>query len=229
MPQLSQDTACDWCVSDAPVGYAAAVGVMEARVARIAEGTASELVWLLEHPPLYTAGTSARPADLLAPDRFPVHPSGRGGQYTYHGPGQRVVYVLLDVRRRAGDVRAFVGLLERWLIGTLLRLGVAGETRRDRVGVWVRRPERGPGVEDKIAAIGIRLRRWISFHGMSLNVDPDLSHFEGIVACGVRDHGVTSLLDLGRVVSMAEVDMALEAEFQALVGPTRRVSPPLDR
>lgn len=222
--------AAEWLISDAPIAYETALQVMDARVAAIADGKAAELIWLLEHPPLYTAGTSAKPRDLLTPDRFPVHTVGRGGQYTYHGPGQRVVYVMLDARRRTGDVRAFVTALEDWLIATLAGFGVEGETRSDRVGVWVRRPEKGLGREDKIAAIGIRLRRWISLHGMSLNVEPVLEHFSGIVPCGISEHGVTSLVDLGRIVSMTEVDMALEAAFHAHFGRTVRVDriPELD-
>lgn len=213
----------EWFVSNAPVPYEAALGVMEARSAEVANGRARELVWLLEHPPLYTAGTSARPEELIEPGRFPVHHVGRGGRYTYHGPGQRVVYVMLDARERSGDVRAFVASLERWLIDTLAHFGVRGETRRDRVGVWVARPEKGPGAEDKIAAIGIRLRRWISMHGLSLNVEPDLTHFSGIVPCGVAEHGVTSLADLGRIVRMEEVDMALAQTFETRFGPVARV------
>jgi lipoyl(octanoyl) transferase len=216
----------EWTISDRPVDYAAAVRVMEARAATIADGRAPELVWLLEHPPLYTAGTSARPEHLLDPHRLPVHRSGRGGQFTYHGPGQRVAYVMLDLRRRGCDVRAFVARLERWIIATLDRFNVRGEVRQGRVGVWVRRPEKGDGAEDKIAAIGIRVRRWVSFHGVSLNVEPDLAHFAGIVPCGITGHGVTSLADLGLPVSMAEVDMALRAAFEAEFGATRRVAEP---
>ena len=214
----------EWLISDAPVAYGTALAVMDRRAAGIAEGTAAELVWLLEHPPLYTAGTSARPQDLLAPDRFPVHQAGRGGQFTYHGPGQRIAYVMLDVKRRGADVRAFVSDLEGWVIATLDAFGVRGETRPDRVGVWVARPEKGPGVEDKIAAIGIRLRRWVSLHGLSLNVEPDLEHFSGIVPCGIAGHGVTSLADLGRIIQMAEVDMALEAAFVERFGPVERIA-----
>ena len=217
-------------ISDGLVPYAAAVRLMTERVAAIAAGTAPELVWLLEHPPLYTAGTSSKHADLLTPDRFPVHETGRGGQYTYHGPGQRVVYAMLDVRRHAphasgtsGDVRAFVTLLEAWMIETLAAFNVRGETRPDRVGVWVRRPELGVSREDKIAAIGIRLSRWVSFHGMSLNVEPDLEHFSGIVPCGITAHGVTSLVDLGLPVGMADADVALQASFERLIAPVRRV------
>jgi lipoyl(octanoyl) transferase len=212
--------AVGWRVSPYPVAYPEAVAFMEARAKAIADGEAGELVWLLEHPPLYTAGTSAKPADLVAPNRFPVYAAGRGGQYTYHGPGQRVAYVMLDVRRHGGDVRAFVHNLEAWLIDTLSTFGVTGETRSDRVGVWVCRPERGAGVEDKIAAIGIRLRRWVSFHGISLNVAPDLEHFSGIVPCGVRVHGITSLADLGIAATTAEVDAALRATFEQRFGPT---------
>lgn len=218
----------DWLVSDAPVDYARAVRAMEHRAAAIRDTAAPELVWLLEHPPLYSAGTSADPRELLTPDRFPVHVTGRGGRYTYHGPGQRIAYVMLDVRRRGGDVRAFVSSLERWVIATLAAFGVQGETRTDRVGVWVRRPEKAPGAEDKIAAIGIRLKRWVSLHGLSLNVEPDLTHFSGIVPCGIdggaAPYGVTSLADLGHIVSMPEVDMALGQTFQCLLGPTRHVA-----
>jgi lipoyl(octanoyl) transferase len=210
----------DWRVSDALVPYEEAVAAMEARAEAIAVGQAPELVWLLEHPPLYTAGTSAQDADLVAPGRFPVHRTGRGGQYTYHGPGQRVAYVMLDLDRRRRDLRAYVAALESWIIATLEAFNVRGERREDRVGVWVRRPERGAAVEDKIAAIGIRVRRWVSFHGISLNVEPDLSHFSGIVPCGIAGHGVTSLVDLGHLVSMPEVDMQLRAAFETIFGPT---------
>ena len=199
----------EWRISDGFVGYDEAVREMEARVEAIRAGGAPELVWLLEHPALYTAGTSAKPADLIEP-RFPVHRSGRGGQFTYHGPGQRVAYAMLDVKARGGDVRAFVGLLEEWLIRTLAAFNVRGERRPDRVGVWV---ARGGGREDKIAAIGVRLRRWVSYHGIALNVDCDLAHYDGIVPCGVREHGVTSLLDLGVTASMAEVDAELRRAF----------------
>ena len=224
----------EWLISDEPVAYATAVAAMEARAAAIRDEGAGELVWLLEHPPLYTAGTSAKSHDLLMPGRFPVHQTGRGGQFTYHGPGQRIAYVMLDVRRRGGDVRGFVAALEAWVIATLEAFGVKGETRADRVGVWVRRPEKEPGAEDKIAAIGIRLKRWVSLHGLSLNVEPELEHFAGIVPCGIGGElpfGVTSLADLGRIVSMAEVDMALERAFTDLLGPVRRVEhiPELDQ
>lgn len=211
----------EWRISDAPVPYDVAVAEMEARAAAIAEGKANELVWLLEHPALYTAGTSADEKDLLAPDRFPVFKTGRGGQYTYHGPGQRVAYVMLDLKRRKPDVRAYVHDLERWLIATLARFNVVGEVRGDRVGVWVRRPEKGAGREDKIAAIGVRIRKWVTFHGISINVDPALEHFSGIVPCGISQHGVTSLADLGHVVSMEEVDMALRASFEEVFGASR--------
>jgi lipoyl(octanoyl) transferase len=220
----------DWLISDTLVPYDVAVTFMTSRAAAIANGTAPELIWLLEHPPLYTAGTSAAPSDLIQPDRFPVHATGRGGQYTYHGPGQRVIYAMLDVRRHAphptgssGDVRAFVTRLESWMIATLGHFNVVGETRPDRVGVWVQRPELGPNREDKIAAIGIRLSRWISLHGMSLNVEPDLEHFSGIVPCGITHHGVTSLVDLGRPVAMADADVALRAEFERSFAPTQSV------
>lgn len=213
----------EWRVDDTLVPYEEAVACMEERASAIAAGTAAELVWLLEHPPLYTAGTSAKPADLVEPDRFPVHPSGRGGQYTYHGPGQRIAYVMLDLTRRRQDLRAYVASLEAWLIATLDAFNVCAERREDRVGVWVRRPDKGEGAEDKIAAIGIRVKRWVSLHGISLNVEPDLSHFSGIVPCGVREHGVTSLADLGRIVSMPEVDMALRAAFAPIFGATQRL------
>jgi len=209
-----------WVVAPGLTGYAEAVAEMEARVAAIAAGTAPERVWLVEHPPLYTAGTSARNEDLIDPSRFPVFHSGRGGQYTYHGPGQRVAYVMLDLGRRGRDVRRYVAALEAWLIATLAAFDVRGERREDRVGVWVRRPDKEEGAEDKIAAIGIRVRRWVTFHGVSLNVAPDLSHFSGIVPCGVRRHGVTSLADLRRPAPMAEVDAVLRTQFEAVFGPT---------
>jgi lipoyl(octanoyl) transferase len=204
---------------------------MEAEVAAIIRGEAPERVWLLEHPPLYTAGTSADPKDLLTPDRFPVFKSGRGGQYTYHGPGQRVAYVMLDLRTRGQDVRAFVGGLEQWLIDTLAQFNVKGERRDGRVGVWV---DQGHGREDKIAAIGVRVRQWVTFHGISLNVDPDLGHFSGIVPCGISQYGVTSLADLGLPVTMQDADAALKASFEGIFGPTTLRHPgesrdPLDR
>jgi lipoyl(octanoyl) transferase len=198
---------------------------MEARVAAIAAGEGRERAWLVEHPPLYTAGTSARDEDLVEPDRFPVFRSGRGGQFTYHGPGQRVAYVMLDLNRRVPDLRRYVAALEAWLIATLAEFNIRGERREDRVGVWVRRPDKAPSfpggvAEDKIAAIGIRVRRWVSFHGVSLNVEPDLSHFSGIVPCGVSQHGVTSLVDLGMPVTMPEVDHAMRRTFETVFGPT---------
>jgi len=211
--QLPIEPDIDWAVSKTPVEYLDAVAFMEQRVALIATSQARELIWLCEHPPLYTAGTSAKPVDLLEPGRFPVYTTGRGGQYTYHGPGQRVVYVMLDVRRRFGDVRAFVSFLENWTIGSLDSLGVKGETRADRVGVWVRRPDKGPDIEDKIAAIGIRMRRWVSYHGLAINVNPDLSHYSGIVPCGISRHGVTSLADLNVSAGLAELDTALRSAF----------------
>ena len=211
----------DWAVSDAPVSYATALAVMEARARAIREDGARELVWFLEHPPLYTAGTSARPEDLRDPARFPVFDAGRGGQYTYHGPGQRVAYLMLDVGARGRDVRAFVANLEAWIIRALAAFNVEAGVREGRVGVWVDRTEPGgPLREDKIAAIGVRLKRWVSLHGISLNVEPDLEHFTGITPCGIDDarFGVTSLAGLGRVVSMAEADMALRGAFEAVFG-----------
>ncbi|MDG4649336.1 lipoyl(octanoyl) transferase LipB [Roseibacterium sp. SDUM158017] len=210
----------EWITSDAPVGYDRAVSLMEARAEAIARGEASEAIWLLEHPPLYTAGTSARPADLRQPDRFPVHQTRRGGQYTYHGPGQRVAYVMLDLNTRGRDVRAFVARLEAWVIAALAEFNLRGEIRPGRVGVWITRPDKPPlpdGTprEDKIAAIGVRLRRWVSFHGISINVEPDLSHFDGIVPCGIEGHGVTSLVDLGLPVTMDDLDVALRRTFPA--------------
>jgi lipoyl(octanoyl) transferase len=211
-----------WQVSDDLVPYEVALATMDARVAAIAEGRAGELVWLLEHPPLYTAGTSADERDLRDP-RFPLYQAGRGGQLTYHGPGQRVAYLMLDLKRRGPDVRRYVASLEEWLIRTLDRFNVRGERREDRIGVWVRRPDKGVGAEGKIAAIGIRIKRWVTLHGIALNVDPELSHFSGIVPCGVADerYGVTSLHDLGQLVTLPEVDMALRGEFERLFGATR--------
>ena len=214
--------AADWLVSEDEVPYPLALETMRARAAAIADGRAGEAVWLLEHPPLYTAGTSAAPADLLAPSRFPVFAAGRGGQYTYHGPGQRVAYVMLDLRERGRDVRCLVQGLEGWLIDALSVFNVRGERSAGRIGVWVRRPDKGPGREDKIAAIGVRVSRWVSFHGIAINVAPDLSHFDGIVPCGISDQGVTSLEDLGHLVSMAEVDIALRAAFEHRFG---RIAP----
>jgi lipoyl(octanoyl) transferase len=213
----------EWSIAEGLVPYADAVAAMEARVEAIAAGAAPERVWLLEHPPLYTAGTSARDEDLAEPQRFPVFRSGRGGQFTYHGPGQRVAYVMLDLNRRRPDLRRYVAALEAWLIATLARFNVRGERREDRVGVWVRRPDQGRDAEDKIAAIGIRVRRWVTFHGVSLNVEPDLSHFSGIVPCGVRDKGVTSLVDLGIPVTMPEVDGAMRGAFERVFGATVQV------
>jgi lipoyl(octanoyl) transferase len=209
----------EWRISEAPVPYPEAVAAMEARVADIAALRATELVWLLEHPPLYTSGTSGKDADLLDP-RFPLFATGRGGQLTYHGPGQRVAYVMLDLKRRRPDVRAYVASLEQWIIRTLAAFNVRGERREDRVGVWVSRPDKGPGCEDKIAAIGVRLKHWVSFHGISLNVEPDLSHFDAIVPCGVADPrlGVTSLSDLGHPLTMADVDIALRQAFEEVFG-----------
>jgi lipoyl(octanoyl) transferase len=212
----------EWAIADGLVPYDEAVAEMERRVAAIAERRVPERVWLLEHPPLYTAGTSARDEDLVEPERFPVFRSGRGGRFTYHGPGQRVAYVMLDLQRRKPDLRALVAALEAWLIASLAAFNIRGERREDRVGVWVRRPEKGASAEDKIAAIGIRVRRWVSFHGVSVNVDPDLSHFTGIVPCGVREQGVTSLVDLGRPATMPEVDAALRAAFEEVFGETVR-------
>lgn len=214
----------EWRVSDGLVAYETAVAEMEARAAAIADGHADECIWLLEHPPLYTAGTSANPADLRDPDRFPVHATKRGGQYTYHGPGQRVAYVMLDVGARGRDVRCFVRDLESWVIAALAEFNLVGHIRPGRVGVWIERPDRprlpdGRLAEDKIAAIGIRLRRWVSFHGISINIEPDLSHFDGIVPCGITEHGVTSLVDLGLPVTMADVDVALRRGFDAVMGP----------
>ncbi len=208
----------EWIIAPGLTDYQHALSVMEARADAIAQGTADELIWLVEHPPLYTAGTSAKPADLTDPDRFPVHEARRGGQYTYHGPGQRVIYVMIDVGARGRDVRAFVQQLEAWVIAALGQFNVRGELRDGRVGVWVQRPDRprnasGAIAEDKIAAIGIRLRKWVSFHGISINVEPDLDHFTGIVPCGITEHGVTSLVDLGLPVTMADVDVALRQTF----------------
>ena len=213
-----------WEVSERQIAYDEALARMDAEVAKIIKGEAPERVWLLEHPPIYTAGTSADAADLVDPTRFPVYKTGRGGQYTYHGPGQRVAYVMLDLRKRTQDVRAFVAGLEQWIISTLDSFNVTGERREDRVGVWVRRPDKpGPekhaDAEDKIAAIGIRVRGWVTLHGISINVEPQLEHFSGIVPCGVSEHGVTSLVDLGLPVTMPDVDIALKAEFEHLFGP----------
>ena len=214
--------AVEWQVSHAPVPYLEAVSAMEVRVSAIAAGEAAELVWLLEHPPLYTSGTSGKAHDLLDA-RFPLFATGRGGQLTYHGPGQRVAYVMLDLKRRRPDVRAYVAGLEEWIIRTLRAFNVQGERREDRVGVWVNRPDKGPGHEDKIAAIGVRLRRWVSFHGISINVEPELSNFDAIVPCGVVDprYGVTSLSDLGHLATMPDVDIALRQGFEEVFGSAK--------
>ncbi len=219
-----------WWISEGLVSYEDAIATMEAEVAKIAAGEADELVWLLEHPPLYTAGTSANDADLVEPDRFPVFQTGRGGEYTYHGPGQRVAYVMLDLKRRRQDVRAYVAALEEVIIRTLESMNIKGERREDRVGVWVQRPERPPlangtMAEDKIAALGIRIRKWVTFHGLSINVDPELGHFGGIVPCGISDYGVTSLVDLGLLISMSDVDIRLRGAFEGVFGPTINAAP----
>ncbi|WP_428482114.1 lipoyl(octanoyl) transferase LipB [Pyruvatibacter mobilis] len=221
----SDHAPVQWRVAGGLVAYPDALAYMEERAAAIAAGDAPELVWLLEHPPLYTAGTSTNPVDLLTPDRFPVYETGRGGQYTYHGPGQRVAYAMLNLKERGQDVRAFVAGLEQWIIGTLARFHVQGEIRDDRVGVWVERPEKprqmdGQPTEDKIAAIGVRVRRWVTFHGISINLNPELEHFSGIVPCGIQQHGVTSFEDLGLTTTMPDLDMALRAEFETVFGPT---------
>ncbi len=214
----------EWLIAAGPVPYPEALAAMEARVEAIRAGTAPELVWLLEHPPLYTAGTSAKATDLIQPDRFPVYQARRGGEYTYHGPGQRVAYAMLDLGARGRDVRRFVWLLEEWVIRALAHFAVRGERRAGRVGVWVVRPDRprapdGAQAEDKIAAIGVRLRHWVSFHGVSINVEPDLSHYAGIVPCGISGHGVTSLVDLGAPVTMSDLDLALRDAFRETFGP----------
>ena len=218
-----------WAVSPGYVGYPAAVKAMERRVEQITAGRAGELVWLLEHPPLYTAGVSAKDADLLDAARFPVHRTSRGGQFTYHGPGQRVAYVMLDLNRRGRDVRAFVRGLEQWIIGALGEFNVPADVREGRVGVWVERKGPGWSREDKIAAIGVKVRKWVSFHGISLNVEPDLTHFTGIVPCGISEHGVTSLVDLGLPVTMDEADRALRNSFRQVFGEIYEAPPPLGR
>lgn len=220
----------EWAISPKPVEYEPAVAFMEARAAQIADGSANQMVWLLEHPALYTAGTSAKPADLLPHASLPVHKSGRGGQYTYHGPGQRVVYLMLDLRHHRRDIRAFVQSVEQWVIDTLGDFAIKGEIRCGRVGVWVDRTY--PGLarrEDKIAAVGLRVKRWVSFHGISVNVEPDLRHFDGIIPCGIAEEGlgVTSLVDLGHPVTMEDVDAALKKQFEARFGNVTTVSPPL--
>ena len=221
LPAPAGAEPAEWRVSEGLTGYADAVAAMQARAEAIAAGEAPELVWLVEHPPLYTSGTSARSADVLDA-RFPVFDSGRGGQMTYHGPGQRVAYLMLDLKRRGPDVRRYVATLEEWLIRTLAAFNMHGQRREDRIGVWVRRPDKGAGFEDKIAAIGIRVTRWVTLHGVALNIDPDLSHFAGIVPCGVNEtrYGVTSFAELGHLVSMPEVDSVMRREFAALFGPT---------
>jgi lipoyl(octanoyl) transferase len=220
----------EWAISERPVAYPDALGVMQQRAGAIAEGRARELIWLLEHPPLYTAGTSAKPSDLIDPDLLPVFASGRGGQYTYHGPGQRIAYVMLNLKQRGGDVRGLVSALERWIALALEAFNVQGETRPGRVGIWVRRPEKGESAEDKIAALGLRVTRGVTTHGISLNVDLDLSHYRGIVACGIAEHGVTSLTDLGLPVTMADADVALRRAFEQVFGPVERTDTPvLDR
>jgi lipoyl(octanoyl) transferase len=208
----------EWLISEGLTPYEDAIAFMETRVAAIAAHQARECVWLVEHPPLYTAGTSAQESDLIAPARFPVFRTGRGGQYTYHGPGQRVAYVMLDLNQRKPDIRQFVAALETWLIETLSSFNIRGERRQDRVGVWVRRPDKGESAEDKIAAIGIRVRKWVTYHGISLNIEPDLSHFSGIIPCGVRSHGITSLVDLGIPVTMPEVDSVMRGAFEKVFG-----------
>lgn len=215
--------AAEWIVADGLTDYPVALETMRARAGAIAAGTAAEAVWLVEHPPLYTSGTSASASDLLLPDRFPVYPAGRGGEYTYHGPGQRVGYVMLDLRERGRDVRCLVHGLEGWIIDSLAAFNIAGERREGRIGVWVKTPGR-PGGESKIAAIGVRVSKWVTFHGISLNVAPDLGHYDGIVPCGIADRGVTSFEDLGQIVSMAEVDMALRTAFESRFGPVRAAS-----
>jgi lipoyl(octanoyl) transferase len=211
-----------WIISSDPVPYTLALQTMRDHAAAIAVGTAPEAIWLLEHPPLYTAGTSALPADLLT-DRFPVYDAGRGGQYTYHGPGQRVAYVMLDLTQRGRDIRCLVQGLESWVIDTLAHHNISGERREGRIGVWVKRPDKGVLKEDKIAAIGVRVSKWVTFHGISLNIMPDLSHYSGIVPCGITDQGVTSFEDLGQLVSMTEVDSSLRAAFEKHFGPTQTV------
>ena len=224
---MNADFPVEWRISPGLTDYAAAVVEMEDRAAQISAGNAGELVWLVEHPPLYTAGTSARPEDLLEPDRFPVFKTGRGGEYTYHGPGQRVCYVMLDLNRRGRDVRRFVRDLEEWIIAALAEFGIAGERREGRVGIWIDRQRYGgyDGREDKIAAIGVRLRRWVSFHGISLNVEPDLTHYGGIVPCGICEYGVTSLVDLGIPATMVDVDQALKTSFARVFHARTVVSP----
>ena len=225
-PLSAKIPVVDWAVSDGLVAYDDALAFMATRAAAIRDQGAAELIWLLEHPPLYTAGTSAKAEDLLKPAMLPVFQTGRGGQFTYHGPGQRVAYVMLDLKARGGDVRALVSDLERWVMGALALFNVRGETRPGRVGIWVRRPGRGDGAEDKIAAIGLRVTRGVTTHGISLNVDPDLSHYAGIVPCGIQDHGVTSLTDLGLPVTLADADVALRRAFESVFGRVKHASDP---
>ncbi len=209
----------EWKISDQLVPYDLALQDMEKRVESIAQGTESECIWLLEHPPIYTAGTSANPQDLIHPDRFPIHKTGRGGQYTYHGPGQRIAYVMLNLKKRNPDIKAFIFKLEEWIINTLQDFNIKGERREGRVGVWVARPELGIEREDKIAAIGIRIRKWVTFHGIAINIDPELDHYKGIVPCGINTHGVTSLVDLGQLISMEEFDISLKRNFGLIFNP----------
>ena len=224
LPALEAARPVEWRVEPGLTDYPAAVAAMEARVAAIRDGRRPELAWLVEHPPLYTAGTSAEPGDLLQPDRFPVYRSGRGGEFTYHGPGQRVVYVMLDLKRRGPDVRRYVHDLEEWIVRALAAFAVAGERREGRVGIWVpRQGSRPGGPEDKIAAIGVRVRRWVTYHGIAINVAPELEHFSGIVPCGIRGHGVTSLVDLGLPVGLPDLDAALRASFPGVFGATEWV------
>lgn len=218
------DTPVEWTVLEGYTGYPEALAAMRARAAAIADGTAREAVWLLEHPPLYTAGTSATAGDLLTPERFPVFQAGRGGQYTYHGPGQRVAYLMLDLRERGRDVRCLVQGLEGWLIDTLAAFNIRGERREGRIGIWVNRPDKGRGREDKIAAIGVRVSKWVTFHGVALNIAPDLSHFSGIIPCGISDQGVTSFEDLGHLAAMAEADQALRRAFEQRFGSVEVVA-----
>ncbi len=219
-------TPAHWAISANPVDYPAALAAMAARAAAIRDSGAPELIWLLEHPPLYTSGTSAKPQDLIDPNLLPVFETGRGGQFTYHGPGQRVVYLMLDLKARGSDVRGLVHDLEAWVIQALAAFNIKGETREGRVGIWVKRPEKGDGREDKIAAIGLRVSRWVTTHGISLNIEPDLTHYEGIVPCGITGHGVTSLTDLGLTVTMADADIELRSAFEDIFGPVKRAPAP---
>ncbi len=219
----SETSIVEWLIEEEPVCYEKAVKFMQNRVAAILQGKKKELIWLLEHPPLYSAGTSAKDEDLLIADKLPVYKSGRGGQYTYHGPGQRVIYVMLDLRKRTKDIRLFISELEGWIIDVLDEFNIKGEIRKNRVGVWVKHPMHINNSESKIAAIGVRLKKWVSFHGISLNISPDLSHYQGIVPCGINNYGVTSFEDLGYVISMAEVDISLEKNFIKRFGPIRKI------